>query len=573
MNFASLFELKRMAFRSLARHKAKTILTCAAIMVSVAVYIFMDSWIAGMERESRRNIINYELGAAKLQTKMYFAKKDEMPAYETFQDWETYRDILDESGYHAAPRYVFSGTLYSATGSAPILFNAVDPTAEKRMMAYTGYVELGRFIREGEFAVALGAMTAEKLKAGIPTRPAAPELEEILASELLSAADGDFIRSCYEASETKAAGENLAEGGELRFILKRNLPTGDFDRLWGLMDAIGRNDVRISTVIDLKALPDSIRWDKWVGELWPELTGWEQALLGKLYELDEEEQLYFFTGGGEDEKAAALEAMIRAGFSGAIRHTNQVIDVKVVGMVNSPDPANNFNVGYLPLDILQDEAGMMLEGQVTELLIRDKKMGAADMTSPLENPKTIRAALERGLARRSQTLPSELDVFFWMDYMEDYLGYEAMESGSSRIFSYLLFFLAFFGISNTMLLAILERTKEIGMMRALGMTTGQLYFTFMIEAGLLGILGAALGVLLGCLINIPMVKYGIDFSGMLEELGGNIGYRVAGNFRGAWKLSTIIGSIPVAAVISSLMAFFPIRGAAKKEITSSLRFE
>jgi ABC-type antimicrobial peptide transport system permease subunit len=148
-----------------------------------------------------------------------------------------------------------------------------------------------------------------------------------------------------------------------------------------------------------------------------------------------------------------------------------------------------------------------------------------------------------------------------------------MESGSSKIFSIILFLLACIGISNTILLAILERTREIGMMRALGMTNGQLIFTYMIEAALMGLIGSALGILVGCLLNIPMVKYGVDFSEMMEQMGGNMGYRVAGNFRGTWKLDTIIGSGVVATILSSLMALLPARRATKMEITESLRFE
>jgi len=40
------------------------VLTVLAITVSSAFYIFVDSWIEGMSIESRRNIVNYEMGAA-----------------------------------------------------------------------------------------------------------------------------------------------------------------------------------------------------------------------------------------------------------------------------------------------------------------------------------------------------------------------------------------------------------------------------------------------------------------------------------------------------------------------------
>jgi ABC-type lipoprotein release transport system permease subunit len=216
--------------------------------------------------------------------------------------------------------------------------------------------------------------------------------------------------------------------------------------------------------------------------------------------------------------------------------------------------------------VLQDEAGMMLGGRVTELLIRDKAMGPADMTSARESKEVIRSAL-------GSALGEDLDVFFWIEYMADYLGLEAMESGATKLISILLLLLAIIGISNTMLLAIMERTKETGMMRALGMTDGQIVMVYVLEAGFLGFIGSLMGIILGCLINIPMVKYGIDFSEMMEQMGGDMGFRVAGNFRGTWKIETIIGSGIIATVLSAFMAFLPTRRANKMAITESLRFE
>jgi len=113
MKLSGIWQLKKIAMRNLARHKVKTILTSAAIMVSVAMFIFLNSWLRGMIIDSRRNIVNYEMGAAKMQTKLYFEKKDEMPSYENFTGWEKYREALYSEGYVSAPRYVFSGTLFS----------------------------------------------------------------------------------------------------------------------------------------------------------------------------------------------------------------------------------------------------------------------------------------------------------------------------------------------------------------------------------------------------------------------------------------------------------------------------
>ncbi|MDR1836365.1 MAG: FtsX-like permease family protein [Treponema sp.] len=576
MSIYGIWELKKIALRNLARHKVKTVLTSLAIMISVAVYIFLNSWLGGMAIESRRNIVNYETGAAKLQTKLYFEKKDEMPSYENFTDWEIYREALDREGYAGAPRYTFSGTLVSTSGSAPIMFYAVEPAAEEEVMRYVPYVDFGRYVRNGRFEIALGTVAAEKLKVGIPTRPYRLELEELIALTAQSRSDAEFILSLYDAapkSRDPFAPADRASAGNERMILKRNASKADLDRYWNLLAASGRNDVRINAVIDIKAAPEMIREDKWKGELMPALRDGDRPLVEAAYEYDSLLNSYLLAEEDEDRLAKVLEAMILAGYSGAVSHINQSLDVVVSGVINSPDPLPNGNTAYIPLDVLQDEAGMMLEGAVTELIIREKNIPDSRLPGISESSSAITAALKNGLKATGRQLPEDLAVYTWQDYMEDYLGYEAIQTGAPQVLAFLLLILSFLGISNTILLAILERTREIGMMRAMGMTDRQMVITYMMETGFLGFFGSILGIILGCIVNYPVVKYGFDFSSMSDVLSNGIGFRTTGSFRSVWNVPVIIGSGIVATLLSSLMAFFPTHRTVKKPITESLRFE
>ncbi|MDR2941566.1 MAG: FtsX-like permease family protein [Treponema sp.] len=570
--------LCRIAWRNLARHKIKTVLTASAIMVSVAMFIFINGWLNGMIIDSRRNIVNYEMGAAKLQTKLYFEKKDEMPSYENFTDWEKYRSALDAEGYASAPRYVFSGTLFSSSGSAPIVFYGVEPELEAQTMRYVPYVDFGRFPQNGNFEIALGTVAAEKLKVGIPARPFRAELENLISSIASNQEDEDFIRSLYNAAGGKRAfwdvrAKETTEGNE-RMILKKDASPADLDRYWNMLDESGRNDVRINAVIDIKAVPEIIRNGKWEGELMPSLRAEDISLVEAAYEYQD------FMGGyllaEKDEMALnnVLSAMIRAGFSGAVCHINQSVDVKVSGVINSPAPLPNGNTAFIPLDILQDEVGMMLEGAVTELVIREKNAPGSRLPGKSESAEEITSALKRGLAGAGVSILPELAVHTWDEYMQDYLGYEAIENTMPQMIAALLLLLSFLGISNTILLAILERTKETGMMRAMGMTDRQMIIVYMLEAGFLGFIGSVFGIILGCIINYPMVEYGIDFSAMTDVMGGEgIGFRVTSLFRSMWNIPVIIGSGVSATIIASCMAFFPTRRALKMPITESLRFE
>jgi hypothetical protein len=432
-------------------------------------------------------------------------------------------------------------------------------------------------VQNGDFGIALGTFAAEKLKVGIPTRPYRQELEELIISASQNSAEADFIRSLYDAASQKKAFWDVekkeTEGNE-RMILKKDVSRSDLDRYWNMLDASGRNDVRINAVIDIKAVPETIRADKWEGELFPALRSEDRPLVEAAYEYQD------FIGGyllvEEDEKALndVLAAMIRAGFSGAVRHVNQLLDAKVVGVINSPAPLPNGNTAYIPLDVLQDETGMMLEGAVTELVIREKNAPDSRLPGKSESAAVITAALERGLAQAGYVMPNELVVHTWEEYMQNYLGYEAIENTMPQVVAGLLLLLSFLGISNTILLAILERTKETGMMRAMGMTDRQMILVYMLEAGFLGFIGSVLGIILGCIINYPMVKYGVDFSAIVDFMGGSgVGFRTTSSFRSIWNVPVIIGSGIIATIISSCMAFFPTRRALKMPITESLRFE
>jgi ABC-type lipoprotein release transport system permease subunit len=572
MTIAKIGELKRIAFRNLARHKVKSVLTILAVTISVALYIFVDGWLLGMNIDSVRNIAAFEIGAAKLQTRAYYNKKDDLPMYENFSGWEQYTAALDKAGYVSAPRFVFTGTLYSEAGSAPMEFIGGDPAAEAALLRYPDYIESGRYIQNGAFEIVLGAVTADKLKVGIPQRPARNDLDELLAA--LPPEERGFVEGLYEPAAFKKPGlfETKTPAplpGEERWVLKTGTAQADLDRYWGLLAAAGRTTMQISTVIDIKAAPESVRKENFDADLSPVLHAEERELFYRAYRFDDLTGVWYLASEDPALQEQILAAMVRVDYAGAIRHVNQLIPITAAGVVNSPNPRTNNNTAWIPLDVLQDEAGLMLEGRVTELLIRGKNAGDSAVPGRNETPAAIAAAL----AETGCVLPADLGIFPWQGYTADYLGAAAGDNISTRIMAIILFILSFLGIANTMLLAILERTKEIGMMRALGMTGGQLTAAYMIEAGMVGFFGAVFGIIIGCLINIPMVKYGVDFTQMTENMGGDIGYRVTGIFRSAWNIPVIAGSGIIAMILAACMALLPVRTALKMPVTESLRFE
>jgi len=79
-----------------------------------------------------------------------------------------------------------------------------------------------------------------------------------------------------------------------------------------------------------------------------------------------------------------------------------------------------------------------------------------------------------------------------------------------------------FGIVNTMLMAVMERVKEIGMLMAIGMSKFRVFWMLMLETVLLTLTGGFFGIVLGLAVTLATMKHGIDLSFYakgLEDMG------------------------------------------------------
>jgi len=70
-----------------------------------------------------------------------------------------------------------------------------------------------------------------------------------------------------------------------------------------------------------------------------------------------------------------------------------------------------------------------------------------------------------------------------------------------NLFAFIALLAASFGIINTLIIAVLERTKEIGLQKALGMGRGKIFFLFSLESILIGFWGAMFGIVAGIVIG------------------------------------------------------------------------
>jgi len=132
------------------------------------------------------------------------------------------------------------------------------------------------------------------------------------------------------------------------------------------------------------------------------------------------------------------------------------------------------------------------------------------------------------------------------------------------IFGSLALAVAALGIVNTLVMAILERRREIGIMKAIGASDGDVKKLFLAEAAVMGLAGGALGVALGWVIG-RLINVGTNFYLRRQNLPPENLWAVP------WWL--VGGAIAFAIVISMVSGLYPAARAAKLDPVQALRYE
>ncbi|ROS54109.1 ABC transporter permease [Frigoribacterium sp. PhB24] len=122
---------------------------------------------------------------------------------------------------------------------------------------------------------------------------------------------------------------------------------------------------------------------------------------------------------------------------------------------------------------------------------------------------------------------------------------------------------ASFGIVNTLLMSVQERTREIGLMKAMGMGSGKVFGLFSLEAAFIGFLGSAIGV------GVAMVAGSV----VSAALAGSLLSNLPGLTLIAFDPVSIASIVVVVMVIAFLAGTLPAARAAKADPVESLRYE
>ncbi len=227
------------------------------------------------------------------------------------------------------------------------------------------------------------------------------------------------------------------------------------------------------------------------------------------------------------------------------------IGFQVTGIVQAADPQVNNSTVYIDID--DAKKALNIDG-VMEIAVVTPDIRKADFYSK---------DLEKSFTGEK--------IYTWRKLGEYYLKFAQADATSAYFFVFFLAVIAVVGIINTMLLSIFEKKKEIGMLKALGMTDREVEFLFVLEGFWMGFLGCTIGLALGCAINLYFVQNGFNFTIATANAKGNLGYDLMGIVKAEWDLPAMISGFITGVLISCLASLYPARKAVKLQPAESLR--
>jgi len=144
------------------------------------------------------------------------------------------------------------------------------------------------------------------------------------------------------------------------------------------------------------------------------------------------------------------------------------------------------------------------------------------------------------------------------------------KGGVMNIFSVVIILIAGVGILNLLLMAVYERTREIGVLGAMGLKPRQISLLFILEGTMIGLVGVAVGIVFGLAINGGLMRVGLDFStySTITSYMALIKDRVYPT----WGVEKLLMRAFTVAIISALASVIPAIEAGRREPAEALHF-
>lgn len=273
----------------------------------------------------------------------------------------------------------------------------------------------------------------------------------------------------------------------------------------------------------------------------------EHVVDGRYLEAADDDSILIGSGLAE---ALAIKVGDRITMVGSdIHKQNRQRTMTVIGIYDIGIPSLEKSAAYISLG--EAQSLFNLPDQSTEVQVTLKKIGTE---------QTVVSAL-------SSALPG-YEVESWDKNYPELGSAISSKSAVMDIFSVIIVMIAGIGVLNLLLMAVYERTREIGLLGAMGLKPRQIAAIFILEGTLIGVVGVIAGVGMGLALNGSLMQVGMDYS----SFAGVADYMalISGRVYPTLGLSKIVGRAGVVLLIAMFAALIPALIAARREPSDAL---
>jgi ABC-type lipoprotein release transport system permease subunit len=224
---------------------------------------------------------------------------------------------------------------------------------------------------------------------------------------------------------------------------------------------------------------------------------------------------------------------------------------RVVGFVDSGDPIRDASLAVIGRTTLQEM--LVVEGQLHEM--------AVSLEKPLD---------AREWADEYQPLFSGMDVTPWPVFLPQIGSVIEIWDAMKIIFAVIFYFAVILVSANTMYMALLERMREFGIMRAIGMKPGRLSRMIVLEAILMSGIAGIVGGIIGISGSFYLKNHYIDLSGFMTQIS-YAETTLQPRLRTYPMLDSMIMPIVVIIILGIIVSLFPARKLKKMKPVDVLR--
>ena len=284
----------------------------------------------------------------------------------------------------------------------------------------------------------------------------------------------------------------------------------------------------------------------------------EKVIDGRYLEPDD--RLAAFVGAG---LVTSLELRIGSRFVVTAQDTEGEIAgqlLRVVGIFRSGVPEIDQSLVHIPLRTAGEWLGS--GSDVTNIAVLLDGSGSVERVR-----RQLRRALEQPIGEGA------LSVMGWREAMPQLDAVVRIDDFGNYMFQGILFTIIALGIVNTILMSVLHRYREFGVLQALGLTPRQTGSLVLIEGLILTVVSGVLGIALGLFITWFFWGEGLDISAMWNEEWSFSGVVMDPVIVPRFRVARVIQAIVFMLVVGALASIYPALRAARVDVAEAMKFE